>query len=133
MGLKEYREKRRQQKKESRAFKGMVQKRTLAVRRRAYAAEAEKVAEERGQELARRPSLGKRVWRKTKAAYQSTHPARRQQRVSPRRIVMRRPPARRRVARKSTYRRRPVRRTMRRARTQATQQAPRRSIIEELF
>jgi len=118
MTLKEYREKRMKQKKESRAFREIVGKRTKAAQRRAYAEEAEKVAEERGKELARRPSFKKRAWERTKKIYKSTAP-RQPQRV----------PVKRRVVRK----RRPVRRTMRRASTQATQQAPRRSIIEELF
>ena len=119
MTLKEYREKRMKQKKESRAFREIVGKRTKAAQRRAYAEEAEKVAEERGKELARRPSFKKRAWERTKKAYKST---------APRRVTRRTP-----IKRKRTYQRRPVRRTMRRASTQATQQAPRRSIIEELF
>ncbi|HUU87845.1 MAG TPA: hypothetical protein VMX17_08840 [Candidatus Glassbacteria bacterium] len=122
MTLKEYREKRMKQKKESRAFKEIVGKRTKAAQRRAYENEAIKAAEERGEELARRPSFKKRAWERTKKIYKSTAP-RQPQRV----------PVRRRVVRKRTYKRRPVRRTMRRASTQATQQAPRRSVIEELF
>lgn len=105
---------RSQRRKEQRAFKKVVQKRTLAVRRRAYEKEALVVAGERGRELARRPSFGRRVAQRAKTAYQTTRPTRRQ-------------PIRR------TYKRKPVRRTMRRASVQRKQQAPQRSIIEDLI
>jgi len=115
---------RSQRRKEQRAFKKIVQKKTLAIRRRAYAEEAEKVAGERGRELARRPSFGRRVAQRAKTAYQATHPARRQPiRRAPVKRIMRRASVKRRTTMK---RRKPIRRTMRRAATQRreTQQQP---------
>lgn len=118
---------RKQQRKEQRAFKKIVQKRTLATRRKSYAEEAEKVAEEKGRELARRPSFGKRVVQRAKVAIAPRQPIRRPVRRAPVRTPVRRTMRRAAVKRRTTMRRRkPVRRTMRRAATQQqeTQQQP---------
>ena len=95
MGLKEY----RQRQKESRAFKGIVAKRTLAEKRRAYEKEAFKVAAEQGAARARRPSFGEQVagFAKKAAAPRKPLPAVRRAPVRRRLPLKRRLPARRRV------------------------------------
>lgn len=120
-------ERRKQKRVESKAFKKLVDERTRAARRRAYEKEALVVAEEKGRELARRPSFGKRVIKRAKVTLAPRKPTRRAP-ISRRAPIRRRTPIRRRV-----YKRKPVRRTMRRAATTRREQAPTRSIMEDLI
>lgn len=123
MSLRTYKAEREKKKRESKTFKKLMERRTKAAQRRAYEEEALKVAGERGRELARRPSFGRRVVQRAKTAYKSTRPVRRQIVRRPVRRTMRRAAVKRKTI---TRRKKPVRRTMRRAATQQqeTQQQP---------
>jgi len=113
MGLKEWRTKQREIAKEKRTFRGIVAKRTLAERRRAYEKEALKVAGEKGVALARRPSFGAQVG-SFAARIGAPRKAVAVRRPIRRRIVYRRAPMRRRVARRKRYSYAPTRRVPRR-------------------
>lgn len=111
MGLKEYRERFAQERKEKKAFKAIVAKRTLQERRKAFAEEAVKVAAEKGREQARRGTFGQRVWTLAKqklAARPSPQAVATRRRVIRRVVTGRVQP--RTTARKRTYRRAPLRR-----------------------
>ena len=61
MGIKSYLREQQQKRKESRAFKRIVEKKALQERRKAYAAESIVAAREEGKMKARRPSFVKRT------------------------------------------------------------------------
>ena len=118
----------KERRKESKAYKEIVEKQNLAARRRAYAAEALKVAEEKGKAMARKPSFMETVGRFGQRAI--TPPARKS--------ITRRAPVRRRrtVARRPIKRRRyaPVKRRVVRRRAPARRYAPvkrRKKVVRE--
>ena len=138
---------RQRMRRERKAFRGIVRKRTAAVMRQSYEREALKVAEEKGQALARKKSFREMVAERVREGAERRVrglPARTVQRTPVRRTTRRRvyrTPVRRAPVRRRTYRRAaPVRRTyrapIRRApvrRVVVQQPVQQRSVIEDLI
>ena len=121
--FKSYLEKAREKRKESQAFKSIVEKRTLEARRKAYAEEAVVTAKEEGKARARRPSFSSQIGERLRGSVdrkiqgQPTPRAKTVRRIV-RRVAVRKSPVKRKVTRRRTaVRYAPRKRTKTRAKT----------------